>query len=101
MRSLLDLNADNLIILLQHKVQFCCASALPIVKIISFGHKLLRHVVFCNGAHKGVPFPGKHRLLGNTRFHGQQTYITHIELKGRKISIDGDRLISLIDSLAL
>lgn len=30
--------------------------------------KLLRHIVFRNGSHKGISFPSEHSLLGNARF---------------------------------
>ena len=77
----LDFNTDDLIAFLQHKIQFCCAAALPIVKVIAFGSKLLGHIVLCDSPHKGIALAGEHRLLREAGFHSQQTHIAHIELE--------------------
>ena len=79
--ALFDLDADDLIALLQDKVQLCGAAALPVVEVIALGGQLLGHIVLRNGPHEGIPLAGEHRLLRNPGLHGQQSHITHVEFE--------------------
>ena len=76
-----DLNADDLVALLQHKIQLCRTVAFPIVKVVTLGGQLLGHIVFCDSPHKGIALAGEHRLLRDPGFHRQQPHIPHVEFE--------------------
>ena len=63
MLPLFNLDTDDLVALLQHKIQFCGTAALPVVEVIALGGQLLGHIVLRNGTHEGIPFAREHRLL--------------------------------------
>lgn len=95
-----DLDTDDLVALLQHKIQFCGTAALPVVEVIALGGQLLGHIVLGKCPHKGIPLAGEDRLLGDAGFHRQQSHVAHVELEGREIGIDSDGFKGLVDALA-
>lgn len=101
MLPFLNLNADDLVALLQDKIQFSSAATLPVVEVVSLGGQLLGHIVLRDGTHKSISLAGEHRLLRNSGLHGQQSHIAHVEFEGRQIRIDSDRLKGLTDPLTL